>query len=77
MHSEEMLRIIRACGVVEAGISVDDSVLDTGFGDLGFDSVALLEITGQIEREFDVELAEDAVVPMITPRELLALVNDG
>lgn len=77
MESGELLRIMRTCAGADPEISLDDGALDTGFEELGYDSLALLEITGQIEREFRIRLADDAVRLEHTPRELLTMVNSG
>lgn len=50
--------------------------LDTPFDDLGYDSLALLETVGQIERQYGVTLSDDIVADATNPRELLELVND-
>ncbi len=50
--------------------------LDTPFEDLGYDSLALLETVGEIERVHGVALSEEVVGEVSTPRELLDLVNE-
>lgn len=74
MSVDELLDVLhRTAGLTESVI--DESVLDAEFEDLGCDSLALLEITGLIKREFRVTLADDALGPHDSPRRLLALVN--
>jgi act minimal PKS acyl carrier protein len=57
------------------GIDVDGDVLDTPFLDLGYDSLALLQVTGVIERDYDLMLDEEALDEAETPRQYLDLVN--
>ncbi|MEU3687424.1 MULTISPECIES: acyl carrier protein [Streptomyces] len=54
---------------------LDTGSLDVVFQDLGYDSLALLQTTGRIQREYGVELDRDGVASAETPRALLDLVN--
>ena len=49
-------------------------LLDVSFADLGFDSLALLEAVGAIEREYELSLP-DSVAAAPTPREMIELVS--
>ncbi|WP_199782733.1 acyl carrier protein, partial [Streptomyces pristinaespiralis] len=42
---------------------------------LGYDSLALLQTTGRIERDYDVTLDEEGLDEAETPRDYLALIN--
>ncbi|MER7411405.1 MULTISPECIES: phosphopantetheine-binding protein [Streptomyces] len=57
------------------GNELGEDDLDTLFLDLGYDSLALLQVTGVIERDYDVTLEEEAVDEAETPRQFLDLVN--
>lgn len=52
-----------------------DDILDTGFEELGYDSLALLETVAFFERDYGVLLDDDATLAARTPRALLELVN--
>jgi act minimal PKS acyl carrier protein len=56
--------------------NLDGSVLDVTFEDLGYDSVALLETCGRIEREQGIQLDDCTVEDAKTPRALLILINE-
>ncbi|WP_242911379.1 acyl carrier protein [Actinomadura terrae] len=56
---------------------LDGDILDAGFEELGYDSLALLETAGRIEREHGVRLDEAAVADARTPRALIGVVNAG
>lgn len=75
MSTDELLEILRACAGESEDVALDESVLDTNFAALGYDSLALLEITGHLRREYPI--AEDAVGLEDSPRQLLTLVNDS
>lgn len=54
---------------------LNSAVLDTPFADLGYDSLAILELSRRIEDEHDVSVPDDAVQRMTTPREALTYIN--
>lgn len=51
--------------------------LDSEFAELGYDSVALLEVGSQIEHELGIRLDEEKLGSATTPRALLTVVNDA
>ncbi|WP_275462019.1 acyl carrier protein [Streptomyces noursei] len=53
-----------------------ETSLDATFGDLGFESLALLETLGRIERQYDLALDDAAFTGATTPRALIDLVNE-
>ncbi|MEU4684882.1 acyl carrier protein [Streptomyces xinghaiensis] len=73
----DLTRMLRESAGEEEGVDLDGDVLDTTFIDLGYDSLALLQVIGQIQREYGREIPDDAVVDAETPRALLELVNAG
>ena len=44
--------------------------------DLGYDSLALLDILAQIENKYDLKLSEDYLDQMQTPGQLIEFVNN-
>ncbi|WP_069814230.1 acyl carrier protein [Streptomyces sp. TP-A0874] len=75
MDLSELTALLRECAGVDETVDLDGDVLDTSFTDLGYDSLAVLQTTGRIERDHDLTLDEDAVVEADTPRKYLDLVN--
>ncbi|MFD4033751.1 acyl carrier protein [Streptomyces sp. NPDC058637] len=73
----DLTRMLRESAGEEEGIDLDGDVIDTPFMELGYDSLALLQVIGQIQREYGVEIPDDAVVDAETPGALLALINSG
>lgn len=74
---EDLRRILcESAGISEAG-ALDGDILDTEFDDLGYDSLALLETSGRIDREFGIQLPDSTVVESRTPRALLETVNSA
>ncbi|ORT56567.1 acyl carrier protein [Streptomyces sp. CB03238] len=73
----DLTRMLRESAGEEEGIDLDGDVIDTPFIDLGYDSLALLQVIGQIQREYGIVIPDDAVVDAETPGALLALINAG
>ncbi|MEV1027092.1 acyl carrier protein [Streptomyces sp. NPDC050264] len=73
----DLKTLLRECAGEEEGIDWDGDVIDVPFIELGYDSLALLQTTGRIERDHGLTLDEDAVDEAETPRALLALVNEA
>jgi act minimal PKS acyl carrier protein len=72
---DKLKQIMREGAGEDESISLDGDILDTAFADLGYDSLALLETVSRIGREFGVELDDEVVSEVETPRELIDLVN--
>ncbi|MEU9168839.1 acyl carrier protein [Streptomyces sp. NPDC048420] len=71
----DLTRLLRESAGEEQPGLLDGNVLDVTFSDLGYDSVAVLQLIGLIERERDIQLADETVSEAQTPRALLDLVN--
>ncbi|MCU7825065.1 acyl carrier protein [Kitasatospora sp. DSM 101779] len=72
---DDLRRILREGAGTEEGVDLDADILDTDFEELGYESLALLETCGRIEREYGVTLDDDALAGARTPRALLGLVH--
>ncbi|MDQ1016538.1 acyl carrier protein [Streptomyces afghaniensis] len=70
----DLTALLRECAGEEEGVDLDGDVLDVSFTDLGYDSLALLQTTGRIERDHDVTLG-DVLDVAGTPRLYLDAVN--
>ncbi|MFI7011248.1 acyl carrier protein [Streptomyces sp. NPDC050145] len=71
----DLTTLLRECAGEGEGVDLDGDVMDVLFVDLGYDSLAVLQTTGRIERDYDVVLDEEAVDEAETPRALLETVN--
>ncbi|MER7582744.1 acyl carrier protein [Kitasatospora sp. NPDC096140] len=72
---EDLKRIMRDCAGEEESVDLDGEILDLRFEELGYDSLALIETTSRISREFGVQLPEEELGEIGTVRELLELIN--
>lgn len=75
MNLDDLRRILVACAGEDDGIDLTGDILDTPFEDLGYDSLALMESAARIKQEFGVDLSDDDVADVETPRALLGIVN--
>ncbi|MFF0148501.1 act minimal PKS acyl carrier protein [Amycolatopsis sulphurea] len=73
----ELVRLLRECAGEEEGVDLDGEVGDLPFDELGYDSLALFNTIGRIEREYTVDLPEDVVWQATTPGALVDLVNSS
>ncbi|GGU89569.1 actinorhodin polyketide synthase acyl carrier protein [Streptomyces filipinensis] len=73
----DLTRMLRESAGEEEGIDLDGDVLDTPFLELGYDSLALLQVIGEVQRTYGISVPDDAVVDAETPRALLELINSG
>jgi len=73
----ELTELLRECAGEEEGVDLDGDVLDQSFIDLGYDSLALLQATGQIELRHGIRIADEAVAEAETPRLYLDIVNQA
>lgn len=75
--TDDLIRILReSAGIDEAG-SLDGPALDSSFEDLGYDSLALMETSSKIKREFGVELPEEQMALDRTPKALVNAVREA
>ncbi|WP_040797406.1 acyl carrier protein [Nocardia higoensis] len=71
---DDLRRILREGSGDSPGL--DGDFAEIAFEDLGYESLALLETTSRIAREFGVVLDDDTVVSVTTPSALVDLVNE-
>jgi act minimal PKS acyl carrier protein len=72
---EDLKRILREGAGVSDVADLDGEILDTEFEQLGYESLALLETLGRIERELDITLDDSTLSESPTPRALIAAVT--
>jgi act minimal PKS acyl carrier protein len=73
---QDLKAVLRAAAGEEDATALDGDIQDAAFEDLGYDSVALLETAGRIEREFGIQLPDSFVTDARTPRVLVDAVNE-
>jgi act minimal PKS acyl carrier protein len=71
----DLKQALRAAAGEDESVDLDGDIMDTEFGELGYDSLAILETASHIERSAGVQLPEDEVGRQQTPREFIDFVN--
>ncbi|OJF16157.1 acyl carrier protein [Couchioplanes caeruleus] len=72
----ELREIMSASVGVEDDVYFDGDHLDVPFADLGYDSLAILELASQIQRRYGVQIPDEAVTEdMTSPRAAVDYVN--
>ncbi len=77
LEIDALRTILRESAGTPEEVDLDGDILDTGFDEMGYDSIALLETVARITRDYRVTVDDDAALTARTPRDLLALVNDS
>lgn len=72
---DDLRRILLEGAGADEGVDLGADILDVQFEALGYESLALLETGSRIEREYGIDLDEDALTNADTPRALIAAVN--
>lgn len=72
---DALRRILLEAAGADDSVDLDGDILDTDFTALGYESLALLETVGSIERQYGVSLDDDVLADAPTPRILIDLVN--
>jgi act minimal PKS acyl carrier protein len=71
----DLARVMRDAAGEDELVNLDDKILQCSFGELGYDSLAVMETASRVEREYGVALDEDAMAAVETPTQFLELVN--
>ncbi len=81
---DDVRRIMHSCAGVpdgrydgRAGASADigEDTADVPFTELGYDSLAMLEMAAHVQQEFGIRIPDDAIEEMTTPRAAVDYVN--
>ena len=72
---DDLRRVLREGAGTAEGVDLDGDIAGTEFEELGYESLALLETSGRIEREYGVSLDEDVVTAARTPQAFVDAVN--
>ncbi|KIE26507.1 acyl carrier protein [Streptomyces sp. MUSC 125] len=73
----DLVRCIREAAGEDEGLDLDGDIADMTFADMGYDSVAMVEVTLLVERELGIGLPEDdRTGKEATPKQFVELVNE-
>ncbi|MFC7310255.1 phosphopantetheine-binding protein [Streptomyces monticola] len=72
----DLVEMLSKCAGTAEWADLDGDIMDTLFLDLGYDSLAILQATGWIERDYHITFDEEAIDLAETPRQYLELANE-
>lgn len=70
---QDIVRALRAAAGEGDGVDLDGDIADVTFSELGYDSIAVLETVGSLERAYGFSLGDEAIQEAQTPGQLLRL----
>jgi act minimal PKS acyl carrier protein len=71
----DLNRILRTCAGLDEAVSLDEAVQHSPFDELGYDSLAILELISRVQREYSMRMPDDATEHMETPLQAVEYVN--
>ncbi|WP_331729308.1 acyl carrier protein (plasmid) [Streptomyces sp. NBC_01003] len=72
---DHIREILRQCAGEPEHLPLDSEIAVRTFEEIGYDSLARLEVCGRIEREYGVRLDTELLSGTSTPADLIAAVN--
>jgi minimal PKS acyl carrier protein len=73
---DELVRLLKECAGADENVRLEGDILDLAFGDLGYDSLALLNTISRIQRDYGIHIDDDTILDAETPRVLLKVINE-
>ncbi|MEQ3552808.1 acyl carrier protein [Pseudonocardia nematodicida] len=74
---DDLIQVLRASAGADDDVDLGGDVADVTFESLGYDSLALLETVGAVERTHGISVDESAAAEAPTPRALLGVLNEA
>ncbi|MFF2396035.1 acyl carrier protein [Nocardia sp. NPDC058114] len=75
MNIEELRKILVECAGEGDLMELSGDIGNVEFEHLGYDSLAVIETASRIQREFGIVIAEEYLLDVRTPQELIDIVN--
>jgi minimal PKS acyl carrier protein len=72
---DDLREVMRACGGVDEGVDLESDIADISFEDLGYDSLAVLEMAAKLQNHLGVVIPDDVAEQLLTPRALADYVD--
>lgn len=72
---DDMRQIMGGCAGVPDTVDLTDDIGEVSFTELGYDSLAVLEMAARIQQRLGIRIADDAVDEMKTPQAAVDYVN--
>ncbi|MGH3694673.1 MAG: acyl carrier protein [Pseudonocardiaceae bacterium] len=72
---DDLRQIMRSSAGLEEHLDLAGDIEDVEFTDLGYDSLAVLELANQVQRRYGVRIPDEEVAEMPTPGKAVELIN--
>jgi minimal PKS acyl carrier protein len=72
---DQLKQIMLRCSGVDDGVDLSGDITDEQFRELGYDSLAVLEMASQLQREYKLEIPDEAIEELNSPGDVLRYVN--
>lgn len=73
----ELRRMLETSAGKVDGIDWEDTATQQlSFDEIGYDSLALLELSALVQREYSIRIPDEAIAELETPASAIAYVND-
>jgi acyl carrier protein len=72
---DQLKQIMLRCSGVDDGVDLDGDIADQQFRDIGYDSLAVLEMASQLQREYKLDIPDEAIEGLKSPGDVLRYVN--
>jgi len=73
---QDLKILMRGCAGVDDEVDLDGDIGDMEFADLGYDSLAVMEIQARIQQEYGVAIPESMLDDLTTPTATIKYVNE-
>lgn len=71
----DLRTIMRSSAGSEEGVDLDGEISAVPFAELGYDSLAVLEMMSEVQRQYGVTIPEELVFELATPQAAVDYVN--
>jgi len=72
---DDLREVMRACAGVDESVDLDGDIGDVTFEDLGYDSLAVLEMAAKVQNQLGIVISDDAAEQLLTPHSVIDYVN--
>ncbi|MET8005487.1 acyl carrier protein [Nonomuraea glycinis] len=72
---DDLRTLLRRCAGQDESIDLEGDLIGQSFAELGYDSLALLELSVRLSDEYGVRVEDGEVERLLSPADVLELVN--
>jgi act minimal PKS acyl carrier protein len=75
INLDDLRELMSECAGVDEDVDLAGDIAEVEFTELGYDSLALLELASQVQRRYQVPIPDEAVSEMVTPGRAVVFIN--